>query len=182
MACNLSSGFTTDCLEGLGGAKEIFLANWSEFDGGITIDGTTQEIDGLPTATLYRYVPLKNSIEWLETPTPNAENGTLFYANQLTFRMGGLTAAKRKEFQNLAKAKLIAFVRLYSDKIVCLGREQGLFLSGGQWGSGKALSDFSGYEFQLSSDQATPCEYVEAYTTNPFDNFVDITVSPGYAS
>lgn len=182
MSCTLTQGFQTDCLEGLGGAKEIFLANWSEFDGGITIDGTTAMIDGLPTATLYRYVPLKNSIEWNEVPTPNAENGTLFYANQLTFRMGGLDYVKRKEFALLAKAKLIAFVRLYSDKIVCVGREQGLFLSGGQWGSGKALSDFAGYEFQLASDQASPCEYLEAFTTNPFDNFVTVTVSPGYAS
>lgn len=182
MACNLTQGFTTDCLEGLGGAKEIFLANWAEIDGGITIDGTTGMIDGLPTFTLYRYVPLKNSIEWNEVPTPNAENGTLYYANQLTFRMGGLSADKRKEFALLAKAKLVAFVRLYSDKIVCLGREQGLFLSGGQWGSGKALSDFAGYEFQLSSDQASPCEYLEAFTTNPFDNFVTVTVSPAYAS
>jgi hypothetical protein len=187
MACVLTQGFSSDCLDGLGGSKEILLCNWSDFQSGITIDPTTEEIDTLPAATIFKYVPLKNSLVWTETPTPSAENGTLFYAESIVFRMGALSAAKRLEFKKLAAAKLIAFVRLYTavgtvDKIVCVGRESGLYLSAGNWGSGAARGDFSGYEFTLTAEEPIPANYLEAYTDVPFDNFPDITVSPGYAS
>jgi hypothetical protein len=61
MACNLTKGFTLDCNEGIGGVKEIFFQKWSNFATGVTIDGTTGVIDGLPTSTIYRYQPNRNT-------------------------------------------------------------------------------------------------------------------------
>lgn len=181
MACNLTQGFLTDCLEGIGGVKELFLVNWENVNGGITFDGTTGEIDDLPTATLYRYVPLRNSGVWGEVPTPSRENGTLFYAQSVAFRIGALSAAKRKEFNLLARAKVAIFVRLASDKIVMAGRQNGMFLDTSNWGSGAAAGDFSGYEFTFVSEEPLPAEYTEAYTSQPFDNYPDITVTPAYS-
>jgi len=114
MACLLTQGFTTDCLDGIGGAKEILLANWSYFEDGIELGGTYGQIDVLPTATIYRYVPVKNSLVFGEVPTPSQENGTLFYAMSAVFRIAGLTPQKRQEFNLLAQAKVIAFIRLYT--------------------------------------------------------------------
>jgi hypothetical protein len=181
MACLLTQGFTTDCLEGIGGVKEIFFQNWEDFNGGITFDGTTGEIDALPTATLYRYVPLKNSASFTETPTPSAENGTLFYAQSVTLRLGKLDATKRKELNLMVRAKLVCFVRLFSNQIVIVGRQSGCFLTGGVWQTGQANGDFSGYEIVVSADEVLPGEFTEAYTSQPFDNFAGITVSPAYS-
>lgn len=180
MACILNSGFTTECLEGSGGISEIFVANWDNFNSGITLDVVTGEIDALPTATLYRYVGLKNSMGHDDTPTPNAENGTYFVQQKVGIRVGGLSAAKSKEIQVLARAKMIIFVRTNQNKILCIGKQNGAYLSGGSGGSGKALGDFHGYELEFTAEEPTLAIFVEAYTALPFDNFAGITLSPAY--
>lgn len=81
----------------------------------------------------------------------------------------------------MARAKLAIFVRLFSNKIIMVGRQSGAFLTGGTWQTGNALGDFSGYEFTFTADEELPGEYTEAYTSQPFDNFPDITVSPAYS-
>ena len=181
MACLLTQGFTTDCLEGAGGVKEVFFSNWDNFDSGITFDVTTGEIDALPTATLYRYVPLKASASFTDASQPSQENGTIFFQQTVTRRSGGLSAAKRKEFNLLSRAKVIMFVRTMDDQIFCAGRQTGGFLSAGQAATGQARGDFNGYEFTFTADEPLPAEKCEAYTTVPFDNFADITISPPYS-
>jgi len=80
MACDLTKGFTLGCLEGIGGVKEVLIANYDDFTSGITYDAVTGEIDGLPTATIYRYVPFRNSGSYVETVQKNLETGTLFFS------------------------------------------------------------------------------------------------------
>jgi len=50
MACELTAGFALDCKEGVGGIKAIFLQQLVDFQSGVTVDATSEEIDGLPTA------------------------------------------------------------------------------------------------------------------------------------
>ncbi len=182
MPCLLTTGFTSDCLEGAGGVKEVFFSNYENFAAGVTLDPTTLEIDALPEATIYRYVPLKNSAQYNEASTPSQENGTLFFAQTASLRLSGLSAAKRKELINLSKAKLVAFVRLMDDQIYMLGRQTGLYLSAGTIGAGQARGDFNGYEFTFTAEEPLPAERLEQYTAGltPFSNFADITVSPAY--
>jgi hypothetical protein len=180
MPCLLTSGFTSDCLEGAGGVKEVFFQNWEDFSAGITFDGTTGEVDALPEATLYRYVPLKNSASWSDAAVPSQENGTLFFTQTITLRLSGLSMAKRNEILNLSKAKVIAFVRTMQDQIWIIGRQTGLYLSTGTSGTGAARGDFNGYELTMTADEPLMAEKLEAYTSVPFDNFADITVSPAY--
>lgn len=180
MACLLTQGFTTSCLDGVGGISEVFVANWDNFDSGITTDPTTGEIDALPTATLYRYVGLKTSMSLDDTPKPSVENGTIFYEQKVAIRIGGLSSAKSKEITTLAKAKLIIFVRTNKNQILCIGKQNGAFLTGGAGGAGKALGDFNGYELEFTAEEPTMALFTEAYTSVPFDNFAGITLSPAY--
>lgn len=179
MACDLTKGFLLECLEGVGGAKELFIVNWEDVSGGITFDATTGEIDDLPVATLYRYQPLRNSITFTDTGTQSVENGTVFYAQSLVARLSGMDAIKRKELEILGRAKVAVFIRLFNDKIVMMGRTDGAFASI-NWQSGAAKGDFSGPEITFTAEERVPAEYLEAYTSLPFDNFPDITVSPAY--
>lgn len=180
MACNLTTGFLTDCLEGVGGAKEVLLANWDAFETGVTYDGTTGMIDALPEATVYRYLPLRGSLSFTQDATNSVENGTSYIAQNITFKLSGLSAAKRKEFDTLRKAKMAVFVRTAQDLIVFLGRTEGAFVTVLKEATGAAKGDMSGYEVTLVAEELEYGRYLEPYTTNPFDNFVDITVSPAY--
>ena len=76
----------------------------------------------------------------------------------------------------MSKAKLIVFVQLYDDQIVCVGRTDGAFLNAGSYQSGKAKGDLNGYQFTLNAQEPGQPDFLEAYTAVPFDNFTGITV------
>jgi hypothetical protein len=177
MSCNLTRGFTLDCNEGVGGVKEIYIGNWSAFATGVTFD-VDGFIDDLPTATVMPYQPNRNTGAVTITPQSNLENGTLYYDQVVEFSLGKLDNDKKKELELLSKAKVAVFVRLYDDKIMMVGRTDGAFLTAGTYQSGKAKGDMNGYMVTLTAQEPNQPDFLLAYTTEPFDNFGDITVGP----
>ena len=100
MACELTTGFTLGCLDGIGGVKEVLIANFTllagtDFSSGVTYDPTTGQIDGLPTATIYRYVPFRNSGSYIETVNKNLETGTLYFSQEVKWTFGKLNQEMR---------------------------------------------------------------------------------------
>jgi hypothetical protein len=180
MACELTTGFTLGCLEGIGGVKEVLIANYEDFETGITYGGTDGEVDGLPTATIYRYVPFRNSGTYVETINKSLENGTLFFSQEVGWTFGKLNQDMRNEFLNVAKAKMIVFVRTNDDQILLVGTTEGSQLTAGTVQSGAAKGDLMGYQVTTTAENLEPAVHLEPYTTEPFDNFAGITVSPAY--
>jgi hypothetical protein len=180
MACELTSGFTLGCLEGIGGVKEVLIANYEDFESGITYGGTDGEVDGLPTATIYRYVPFRNSGSYIETVQKNLETGTLFFSQEVQWTFGKLNQEMRNEFLNVAKAKMIVFVRTNDDQILLIGAGEGAQLTAGTVQSGAQKADLMGYQVTAVAEELAPAVHLEPYTSVPFDNFAGITVSPAY--
>ena len=180
MACELTTGFTLGCLEGIGGVKEVLIANYDDFTSGITYDAVTGEVDGLPTATIYRYVPFRNSGSYIETVNKNLETGTLFFSQEVGWTFGKLNQDMRNEFLLVAKAKMIVFVRTNDDQILLVGAGEGSQLTAGSVQSGQQKADLMGYQVTTTAEELSPAVHLEAYTTEPFDNFAGITVSPAY--
>jgi hypothetical protein len=180
MACELTTGFTLGCLEGIGGVKEVLIANYAGFETGITYGGTDGEVDALPTATIYRYVPFRNSGSYVETVQKNLETGTLFFSQEVGWTFGKLNQEKRNEFLNVAKAKMIVFVRTNDDQILLVGAGEGAQMTAGVVQSGAQKADLMGYQVTLIAEELSPAVHLEPFTTVPFDNFAGITVSPAY--
>jgi hypothetical protein len=180
MACELTTGFTLGCLEGIGGVKEVFIANYGDFETGIAYGGTDGEVDALPTATIYRYVPFRNSGSYVETVNKNLETGTLFFSQEVGWTFGKLNQEMRNEFLNVAKAKMIVFVRTNDDQILLVGAGEGSQLTAGTVQSGAQKADLMGYQVTTVAEDLTPAVHLEPFTTVPFDNFAGITVSPAY--
>jgi len=109
-------------------------------------------------------------------PTANLENGTLYYEQTVELTLGKLSNVKKKELENMSKAKLIVFVQLYDDQIVCAGRTDGAFLTAGSYQSGKAKGDLNGYQITLNAQEPGQPDFLEPFTSVPFDNFAGITV------
>jgi hypothetical protein len=178
MSCLLTKGFTLGCKDVLGGIKDIYLGNLSDFATGITFDNVTGMIDGLPTATLYRYQLARNSSSFNEVATLDEVNGTAFWLQTLTATLRTLSQDKRNELENAARANPIIFVRDVNNKIFVMGRQLGsTFGWTGQ--TGQAKGDLNGYAINATAEEGEPAEFLEAYTTVPFDNFGGITVTPG---
>jgi hypothetical protein len=180
MACELTTGFTLGCLEGIGGVREVLIANFDDFTSGITFDAVTGEVDGLPTATLYRYVPFRNSGSYIETVNKNLETGTLYFSQEVGWTFGKLNQDMRNEFLNVAKAKMIVFVRTNDDQILMIGSGEGAQLTAGTVQSGQQKADLMGYQVTTVAEELVPAIHLEPFTTVPFDNFAGITVSPAY--
>lgn len=186
MACELTTGFTLGCLEGIGGVKEILIANYTDpvsgndFVAGVTYDAVTGKVDGLPTATIYRYVPFRNSGSYVETVQKNLETGTLFFSQEVQWTFGKLAQDMRNEFLNVAKAKMVVFVRTNDDQILLVGTTEGSQLTAGTVQSGAQKADLMGYQVTTVAENLEPAVHLEAFTSVPFDNFPTITVSPAY--
>jgi hypothetical protein len=185
MACNLTNGFLLDCNEGVGGVKEVLIANWTPFQSGVVITPTVggdEFITELPVADVFRFQPNRNTGALTITPTPNLENGTLYYVQTVEFTLGKLDTFKRTQLQLLSKAKVAVFVRLYDDQILMVGRTDGAFLTAGTYQSGKAKGDLNGYQITLTAEEPNQPDFLEQYATNetPFTNFPNIDVTPPY--
>ena len=180
MACELTTGFTLGCLEGIGGVKEVLIANYDDFTSGITYDAVTGEVDGLPTATIYRYVPFRNSGSYIETVNKNLETGTLYFSQEVGWTFGKLNQDMRNEFLLIAKAKMIVFVRTNDDQILLVGAGEGSQLTAGSVQSGQQKADLMGYQVTTTAEELAPAVHLEPFTSVPFDNFAGITVSPAY--
>ena len=182
MACELTTGFTLGCLEGIGGVKEVLIANYADFETGITYGGTDGEVDGLPTATIYRYVPFRNSGSYIETVNKNLETGTLYFSQEVGWTFGKLNQDMRNEFLNVAKAKMVVFVRTNDDQILLIGAGEGSQLTAGSVQSGQQKADLMGYQVTTVAENLTPAVHLEPFAAGdvPFSNFPTITVSPAY--
>lgn len=173
MACELTRGFTLDCNEGVGGVKDIYLANWSSFDGSVVV--TNGVITTLPTADVFRYQPNRNTGALTITPTSNLENGTLYYMHVIEMTLGKLAVNKKEELELLSKAKVVAFVRLFDDNILMCGRTDGMFLTAGTYQSGKAKGDLNGYTLTLTAEEPNQPEFLQ-FDEDPFGQYAGITV------
>ena len=186
MACELTTGFTLDCLEGIGGVKEVLIANFNDpvsgtpFSSGVTFDAVTGEVNGLPTATIYRYVPFRNSGSYVETVNKNLETGTLFFSQEVSWTFGKLAQDKRTEFLNIAKATMVVFVRTNDDQILFIGYGEGAQVTAGTVQTGAQKADLMGYQITVVAEELAPAVHLEPFTSVPFDNFASITVSPAY--
>jgi hypothetical protein len=189
MACNLTTGFELGCKTDSGGLKEIFLVPLSDvIPGDVTYDGTTLEIDALPTMTVYRYELDKNLSSYTDVLTYE-DAGSVHFVQTANIVIKNLTSAKRKEiFEAVGRNRVVMFVRRNesvnggSNQLIALGLQNGLDITNGESGSGTALGDMSGYTITFTGDEPESAPFLEAYTTNPFDNFGTVTVDPAYAT
>lgn len=181
MSCLLTKGYTLDCKESIGGIKDLYIGNRADFLTGITFDNVTGKIDGLPTATLYRFEAPKNIANYSEVATGDEAAGTLFFAQTITSQLWKLDQDKANELYKAAAGNPVIFFRDFNNNIFLMGRQNGTdFRFTSQTGTAKG--DLNGYILNATAEEPKPAEQLEAYTTEPFDNFAGITVTPGELS
>lgn len=153
MACELSTGFTLDCKDGIGGIKKIVLLE-QNLVAGVTLD-SSEVITGItgPTdADLYTYELPTQTGSFEETINFNRDNGTVFYTQTVNVMLHKLSAAKRKELKTVAQARLVVFVLDSNDNWWAIGIEYGADLSTGTAATGTALGDANGYTLAFTHE------------------------------
>ena len=155
MACELSIGMTLDCKDSLGGIKQIVLLEQNLVTG-ITLDASEviTAIAGPTDADLYTYELPTQTGSFEETINFNRDNGTVFYTQTVNVMLHKLSAAKRKELQVVAQARVIVFVNDTNNNWWAVGYEYGADLSTATAATGTALGDANG--FTLAFTHETP--------------------------
>lgn len=144
MACELSTGFTLDCKDGIGGIKKIILCDTVT---SLTLDANeiVTAIVGPVAGDLFTYELPTQTGSFEETINFNRDNGTVFYTQTVNVMLQKLSSAKRLELQTVAKARPIVFVNDSNDNWWAVGYEYGADLSTSTAATGATLGDANGY-------------------------------------
>jgi hypothetical protein len=155
MACELSTGFTLDCKDGIGGIKQIVLLDQNLVTG-FTLDASSvvTAIAGPSDADLYTYELPTQTGSFEETINFNRDNGTVFYTQTVNVMLQKLSSAKRLELQNVAQARVIVFVQDTNGNWWAVGYEYGADLSTATASTGTTLGDANGYTLAFVHEAA----------------------------
>lgn len=162
MACALTSGYTVDCRDGIGGVQEVYFIEKNNVDSMTETAGVITAIAKATGKQFRKYQQIKESSYGKDTPEGNSENGTMLYNHEVGIAMNRMATATRNEIILIAKNYLITVVKDNNGKFWMYGREYGLEVTGGEGGTGKAMSDRNGYTLVLTGKEREPAIEVEA--------------------
>jgi hypothetical protein len=154
MACELSTGFTLDCKDGIGGIKQIILVDQSLVEFDLDANEVVTEIIGVVSGDLYTYELPTQTGSFEETINFNRDAGTIFYTQTVNIMLNKLTAAKRLELQNVATSRVVVFVQDTNNNWWAVGYEYGADLSTSTAGTGTVLGDMNGYTLAFVHEAA----------------------------
>lgn len=159
MACNLTQGFTLDCRDAVGGIKTIYVARLSDVVSTTESSGLVTAVTMASGSKFYEYQMRKQTGNYTETITTSDENGTLFYAQEVTVQLPRTSVQKRNELYLLAQNDIVAIVKDRNDNHLLFGKTNGLTL-GGNNSSGTAMGDFNGYALTFTGAEEKPASFV----------------------
>jgi len=153
MPCALTQNYVLDCHEGLGGIKNVWLIAHANVTTVTEASGIVSAITKSAGKIFYKYELVKNTGSLTETITSSIENGTVFYAPELSIVLNKLQANTRNEILLLAKNTLMAVVQDANDKYWLLGRQNGIDVTGGTAATGTAQGDRNGYTLTFTGGE-----------------------------
>ena len=181
MPCALTTGFTLDCKDALGGVKSCRLTTLAEYEAlDPTVSGGLITAWGLATTVFFKYDQLKETSSLTETINSNVQNGSIYYTPEVTIVLSKLEADKRNEIKLLAQNRLVAIVETNDEtpRFFVVGVTTGLEVSAGTSATGTAYADLQGYNITLSGMEAAPMLQLDPATATTLVG--DVTSSTTY--
>ena len=154
MACALTQGYTLDCKESIGGIKAVWFIPFADVTTITEASGVVTTITKSAGKVFYKYQLVKQTSSLTENITASVENGTVFYAQELSIILNKLQANTRNEILLLAQNTLVAVAKDNNGKYWYLGKTRGLDLTAGNSGTGTAEGDRSGYTLTFTGAEA----------------------------
>lgn len=153
MSCALTQSYVLDCKDSLGGLKSVLFIEAGNVSSTTEVAGVVTVVTLAEGKNFYKYDLVKETSSFTETVTASVQNGTIFYAQELTIILNKLQANTRNEILLLAQNSLIAIAEDRNGKYWMLGKTGGLDITGGTAASGVATGDRSGYELTFSGQE-----------------------------
>ena len=153
MACALTQGYSLDCRDSLGGITEVYFIEKANITITAPTSGSISAITKVAGKRFYKYELVPGTASLTENINANVQNGTVFYAQELSIVLNKLQTATRNEILLLAKNTLVGVVKDNNGQTFLLGYLYGLNVTGGNGATGTAQGDRSGYTLTFSAQE-----------------------------
>ena len=153
MACALTQGYSLDCRDSLGGILEVYFIEKGNISAITEASGSVSAITKVVGKGFKKYELVPGTAQLTETINANVQNGTVFYAQELTIVLNKLQTPTRNEILLLAQNTLLAVVKDNNSQTFLLGRVHGCNITGGNGATGTAQGDRSGYTLTFSASE-----------------------------
>lgn len=153
MPCALTQSLTLDCRDSIGGLKSVMFIEFANVTAITAAAGVVTAITKAAGKKFYKYELVKETSQFTETFTSSVQNGTFYYAQELSIVLNKLQTNVRNEILLLAQNSLLSIAEDKNGKYWLLGRLNGLDVTGGNAASGTASGDRSGYTITLTAQE-----------------------------
>ena len=156
MACAVTSGYSVDCRDSIGGIKKLYITNFnnvtaltltSDVITGITMSGTTK---------FWGYEQVKETSNYVEAIQNSDVNGTLGYETTLTAVFNKSDTPLRNQIRLLAQGALMIIIQDRNGKFWMMGQYAGAEMAPSSHTSGTTMGDRNGYELSFISKENLP--------------------------
>jgi hypothetical protein len=160
MACDfITKGRLVDCLKGMGGVKNIYIALYADY--GITeASGSIATVGSI--AETFKWEFTGNLQGLTETPTISWDNGNKFVTQVLTGTIPFQGADTQNQLELIMINRMVVFVEDYNDNIKAMGIENSVKASNGSAVTGLAKGDLSGYTIELTAEEPRYAPFLSA--------------------
>ncbi len=183
MSCDITSGRLLDeCLVGRAGIKTLFFAKRNDFaalSGVVETGGEITDL-GVDAIDVFRFEMADNVGMYEQAVNASQENGTVFIQQTLMLTLFNIKPADLADLNNLKLGRWTIFTLDFQGKIRVFGRVNGCTTNGGSDTSGTAAGDKKGLDMSFIAEENDYAVFLEDYTTVPFDNFANVTITPAY--
>ena len=153
MPCALTQGYSLDCRDSLGGITEVYFIEKGNISAITVASGSVSALTKVAGKRFFKYELVPGTASLIENINANVQNGTVFYAQELSIVLNKLQTSTRNEILLLAQNNLVAVVKDNNDQTFLLGYLYGLNLTGGNGATGTAQGDRSGYTLTFSAQE-----------------------------
>jgi hypothetical protein len=150
MPCALTQGYALDCRDSLGGITEVYFIESKNVTSVTQASGVITAVVKASGKVFRKYELVPGTSSLTENINASVENGTVFYAQELSIILNKLQANTRNEILLLAQNTLEAVVGDNNGKYWLLGVNSGINITGGSGSTGTAQGDRSGYTLTFS--------------------------------
>lgn len=160
MPCLLTSGYTLDCADSVGGIKKIYITELANKASITAASGIITAFTLSAGKKFFTYELQKETSNLVENITRNENNGTVFYEQVLQFTIRKMAASLRNEIKLLAQNTVMIIVLDRNGKYWLLGESNGCAMTNSTAATGTAMGDFNGYTLNFRGTEEAPCQEV----------------------
>ena len=172
MACLISKGKLLGCKDQRGGYKNLYFANFADYDFVIAAHQVTS-LGTLDDVFKYEVKATTNTLT--ETGTSSEDNGTFLNAQSLAVTLPKLSADLQGQIQLICAGRPYVFVEDYNGNILLVGAANGTMASCTKV-TGGAGADLSGFTLTITGEESNLSPFLDATTKTALMTLVSSAV------